>query len=229
MLDEWNNPIGPAVDPTPRPIPARIGHRGTVIDLEPLHPRHVPDLWRAMQGDDASWSYMGYGPFPTEAALRARIEAFCSAHDPLFWAIRAHRSGAVEGWLSLMDIQPAHAAIELGHLWFGPRLRRTRGATEAMFLAMRHAMDDLGYRRLVWKCNALNAPSRAAAERLGFVAEGVLRSMYVMKGRARDSAMFSVLAAEWPACRDAILAWLDAANTDPSGAPIRGLADIRRG
>ncbi|WP_431284101.1 GNAT family N-acetyltransferase [Humitalea sp. 24SJ18S-53] len=227
-FDSWGNPIGPEVDATPRPIPARVPHRGALIDLEPLHPRHTADLWRAVQGDDAAWSWMGYGPFATEAALRARIEAFAAAHDPLAWAIRSHRSGAIEGWLTLMDIQPYNAEIELGHIWLGPRLRRTRGATEAMFILMRHAMDDLGYRRLVWKCNALNAASQNAAKRLGFSPEGVLRANLVIKGRRRDTAMFSILAEEWPSRRDAILAWLDEANIDHSGAPRDGLAAIRQ-
>ena len=119
------------------------------------------------------------------------------------WAIRPHRPRRVEGWLTLMEIQPANAAIEIGHIWFSPRMQRSRAATEAMFLLMRHAMDDLGYRRLVWKCNALNAPSRAAAARLGFVFEGVLRAHLVVKGRRRDTALFSILEEEWPARRDA--------------------------
>jgi hypothetical protein len=137
------------------------------------------------------------------------------------WAVRPHRTGTADGWLTLMDIQPANAAIEIGNIYFSPRMQRTRAATEAMFLLMRHAMDDLGYRRLLWKCNALNAPSRAAAARLGFVPEGVLRANMVVKGRRRDTAMFSILEDEWPARRDAIAAWLDDANFGPDGAPRR--------
>ena len=106
-------------------------------------------------------------------------------------------------------------------------MQRTRAATEALFLLMKLAMDDLGYRRLVWKCNALNAPSRRAAERLGFTYEGLLRAQYVMKGRRRDSAYFSILADEWPRCRDALVAWLDDANVGPDGTTRRGLAEIR--
>jgi RimJ/RimL family protein N-acetyltransferase len=124
-----------------------------------------------------------------------------------------------------MDIQPGNAAIELGNIWFPPRLQRSRAATEAMFLLMRHAMDELGYRRLLWKCNALNAPSRRAAERLGFVHEGELRAHMVVKGRRRDSAYFSILAEEWPARREAIAAWLDDANFDAAG---RARTSLRR-
>lgn len=219
-------PLGPALDPTPRPLPARIPHRGAAASLEPLALRHAEDLWAAAQADAAgrSWAYMGYGPFADAAALARHVAAFATQHDPMAWAVRPHRSGRVEGWLTLMDIQPAHAAIEIGHIWFSPRLQRTRAATEAMFLLMRHAMDDLGYRRLVWKCNALNAPSVAAARRLGFVPEGTLRAQMVVKGRRRDTAFFSILEDEWPARRDAIAAWLDDANWDHAGAPRGSLS-----
>lgn len=220
-------PVGPLVDAAPRPLPARIPHRGRAVDLEPLHPRHAAELWQAAQGAEASWAYMGYGPFASEAAMRAHVVAMASVHDPLAWAIRPHRTGTADGWLTLMDIQPGNAAIEIGNIWFSPRLQRTRAATEAMFLLMRHAMDDLGYRRLVWKCNALNAPSRRAAARLGFTYEGTLRAHLVVKGRRRDTAMFSILAEEWRARRDAIEAWLADANFDAEGRarhPLRQAA-----
>ncbi len=219
-------PLGPLVDPTPRPLPARIPHRGRVVELEPLHVRHAPDLWRAAQsgGADASWAYLGYGPFPSEAAMRAHVGAFATQHDPMAWAVRPHASGTADGWLTLMEIQPSQAHIELGHIWFSPRMQRTRAATEAMFLLLRHAMDELGYRRLTWKCNALNAPSRRAAARLGFTYEGTLRNVAVVKGRRRDTAWFSILDEEWPARRGAIEAWLDDANWDSAGRPRAPLA-----
>jgi RimJ/RimL family protein N-acetyltransferase len=222
-------PLGPPVDATPRPLPARIPHRGASCDLEPLAVRHAEDLWVAAQSDpeNHSWAYLGYGPFADAEAMRRHVASFASQHDPMAWAVRPHRSGRVAGWLTLMEIHPAHAAIEIGHIWFSPLMQRTRAATEAMFLLMRHAMDDLGYRRLVWKCNALNAPSVAAAHRLGFVPEGVLRAVLVVKGRQRDTAFFSILAEEWPARRDAIAAWLDDANWDHAGRPRRSLAAFR--
>lgn len=222
-------PVGPRVDPTPRPLPARVAHRGLSVDLEPLHVRHVPELWRAVQSDrdGASWAYLGYGPFAEEAALRAFVGGFATTHDPMAWAVRPHATGTADGWLTLMEMHPAHAHIEIGNIWFSPRMQRTRAATEAMFLPMRHAMDDLGYRRLTWKCNALNMPSRRAAARLGFTYEGMLRNLLVVKGRRRDTAWFSILAEEWPAQRDAIAAWLDAANWDAAGRPKRSLAAFR--
>ena len=225
-------PLGPPVDPTPRPLPARTALRGQSVVLEPLHRRHAEELWQAAQQDPAaneSWDYMGYGPFPSGESMAAFVAGFASTHDPMAWAVRPVATGAVSGWLTLMDIQPAHAAIEIGHIWFAPRMQRTRAATEAMFLLLRLAADDLGYRRLVWKCNALNAPSRRAAERLGFTYEGRLRAHYVIKGRLRDTAFFSIVGDEWPPCRDALLAWLDPANFAPDGTARRGLAEIRAG
>jgi RimJ/RimL family protein N-acetyltransferase len=224
-------PIGPLVDATPRPLPARVPHRGACVDLEPLAVRHAEDLWLAAQSDahSHSWAYLGYGPFADAAAMRKHVAAFAAQHDPMAWAVRPHRAGRVQGWLTLMDIFAAHAAIEIGHIWFSPAMQRTRAATEAMFILMRHAMDDLGYRRLVWKCNALNAPSIAAAKRLGFVPEGVLRAVLVVKGRQRDTAFFSILAEEWPARRDAIAAWLDDANWDHDGAPRASLSAMTAG
>ncbi len=224
---EEPNPLGPLVDATPRGLPARTKLHGRTVELEPLHRRHVAELWQAMQGADDSWSYLGYGPFASEAALAGFVDDFATTHDPMVWAIRPVATGVASGWIALLDIQPRNAVIELGHIWFAPRLRRTRAATEAMFLLLRLAADDLGYRRLCWKCNALNAPSRRAAARLGFVYEGTLRAHVVAKGRRRDTAYFSILDDEWPRCRDALLAWLDPANFAADGTAIRGLAEIR--
>lgn len=224
-------PIGPEVDPTPRPLPARVPHRGHAVTLEPLGSRHAAELWQAAQSDatGASWAYLGYGPFADAEALRRHVAQFAAQHDPMAWAVRPHASGVASGWLTLMEIQPANAAIEIGHIWFAPRMQRSRAASEAMFLLMRHAMDELGYRRLVWKCNALNAPSRAAAARLGFVFEGVLRAHMVVKGRLRDTAFFSMLAEEWPARRDAMADWLDDGNWDYAGAPRTSLSAATAG
>lgn len=220
-------PIGPLVDATPRPLPARVPIRGRYVVLEPLHRRHAEELWQAAQGADESWTYLGCGPFPTSAAMAAYVADRAVQHDPMFWAVRPVSTGSASGWLSLMDIQPANAAIELGGIWFSPRMQRTRASTEAMFLLLRLAADDLGYRRLVWKCNALNAPSRRAAERLGFTFEAILRAHMIVKGRHRDSAFFSIVESEWPRCRDAILRWLDPSNFGPDGTALRSLAELR--
>jgi RimJ/RimL family protein N-acetyltransferase len=221
-------PVGPLVDATPRPLPARVPIRGQYVLLEPLHRRHVEELWQAAQGADDSWAYLPYGPFPTQAALMSFVSELAVQHDPMAWAVRPIATGEVSGWLTLMDMQPKNAAIELGGIWFSPRMQRTRASTEAMFLLLKLAADDLGYRRLVWKCNALNAPSRRAAERLGFTYEGTLRAHMVPKGRRRDSAYFSILDDEWPRCRDALIRWLDPANFSPDGTALHGLAELRR-
>ena len=222
-------PLGPEVDATPRPLPARVPHRGRSVDLEPLHVRHAPELWQATQSGgaaraEATWAYLGYGPFASEAALRAFVGDFAARHDPMAWAVRPHRTGTADGWLTLMDIQPANAAIEIGNIYFSPRMQRTRAATEAMFLLMRHAMDDLGYRRLLWKCNALNAPSRRAADRYGFRYEGTFLDHMIVKGRSRDTAWYAITEAEWPARRRAFERWLDPANFDADGGQRRPLA-----
>jgi len=201
--------------------------RGQYVSLEPLHRRHAQELWHATAGADASWAYMAAGPFQTQDAMTRQVMDLAATHDPMLWAIRPVSTGVVSGWLALLDIQPRNAAIEIGHIWFGPALQRTRAATEAVFLLLRMAADDLGYRRLVWKCNALNAPSKRAAERLGFIYEGRHRMHMIAKGRQRDTDWYSIVGDEWPICRDALLAWLAPSNFAPDGTALSGLADLR--
>ncbi len=222
-------PVGPPVDTTPRPVPARVPIRGQYVSLEPLHRRHVPELWRAAQGADASWTYMSYGPFASEEALARAVMDMAAEQDRIAWAARPVATGEVSGWLSLIDIQPKVGSVEIGNIWFAPRMQRTRAATEAIFLLLKLAADDLGYRRLVWKCNSLNEPSRRAADRLGFTYEGRHRMHMITKGRQRDTDWYSIVGAEWPPCRDALLAWLDPANFASDGTAVRGLAEIRAG
>ena len=226
-------PIGPPVDTAARPLPARSKIRGAYVELEPLHPRHAPDLWRAAETGtahgDASWAYLGYGPFASEAALTAFVADFAAVHDSYAWAVRPIATGQVSGWLTLMNVEPKNAAAELGNIWLAPVMQRTRAATEAMFLPLKLAADDLGYRRLVWKCNALNDPSRRAADRLGFVFEGVHRAHLVVKSRLRDTAWYSIVGDEWPKCRNAMLAWLAPDNFAADGTAKRGLKEIRDG
>ena len=220
-------PHAPEIDPWPRPLPARQNFAGTHVVLEPLHRRHGAELFESMRGAEQSFTYLAYGPFPDRAALDGFLAP--ASTDPLmaYWAIRPTATGRASGWLSLMNIEPANAAIELGSIWFSPRLQRTRAATEAMFLLLRHAAEDLGYRRLVWKCDNRNEASKAAALRLGFMPEGLLRAHLVVKGQRRDTAMFSILDDEWPARRDAIRAWLSPENFDTGGTAIRSLASFR--
>jgi RimJ/RimL family protein N-acetyltransferase len=143
------------------------------------------------------------------------------------WGVRPVATGVASGWLTLLDIQPKHASIEIGSIWFSPTLQRTTAATEAIYLLLRYAADELGYRRLVWKCNALNAPSKRSAERLGFSYEGRHRAHMVAKGRRRDTDWYSIIEEEWPRCRAAFEAWLDPANFSADGRALRGLAALR--
>ena len=225
-------PVGPEVDATPRPVPPRIVLEGRYVCLEPLGREHAIGLWHtiaaAPEAAAASFTYLQSGPFGTQAALEEKVVKLATQTDPIVWSVVPEAAPdeppIAQGWMSLMDIQPANAAIEIGNIWFAPALQRTRAATEALFLLLRFAADGLGYRRLVWKCNALNAPSRRAAERFGFRYEGTLRAHMVVKGRERDTAQYSLLAAEWPECRTAVEAWLRPENFDELGRQRRPLA-----
>jgi RimJ/RimL family protein N-acetyltransferase len=188
--------------------------QGRSVDLEPLSREHVPDLWQAAHGADQSFDYLRYGPFPSESALLEQVMEFASRHDQPFWAVRPKSTGRAQGWLSLCDIFPADGAIEIGSIWFAPAMQRTRAATESIFLLMSYAMDQLRYQRLVWRCLHANQPSRNAAARYGFVAEGHWRGSAYFKGRRWDQVWHSIVAAEWPARRDAIHAWLADENFD---------------
>jgi RimJ/RimL family protein N-acetyltransferase len=224
-------PIGfPVPNWTPRPRPPRTLLPGRYCRVEPLDPgRHAGDLFAANQDDAGGrmWTYLSVGPFLDEAAYRAWLDQVAGENDPLFHVIVDAESGQAVGLAAYLRIDPANGAIEVGHLQFSPRLQRTPAASEAMFLMMRRAFDELGYRRYEWKCDSLNAPSRAAAERYGFRFEGVFRQAVVYKGRNRDTAWFSIVDAEWPAVRAAFERWLDPANFDAVGRQRRRLSDLR--
>lgn len=222
MDDEHNDlgqPIGRALPGwSPPPRPPRETMTGRFCRVEPLAiERHAADLWSAYARDatGANWTYLPYGPFASEAAYRDWMDATCFRPDPLFHAI-VDDAGRAVGVASWLRIHPAEGSIEVGHLSFSPLLQRRPAATEAMYLMMRRAFE-LGYRRYEWKCDALNAPSRAAAERLGFRFEGIFRQATVYKGRNRDTAWFSILDGEWPARKAAFERWLDPANFDAQG------------
>lgn len=183
--------------------------------LRPLAVADAPALYDLQHGDSetATWEQMKVGPFADAAAFTAHVAELVADPHRAFFAI-LDSAGTALGWLCLMEAQPAHGVIELGYVLFTPPMRRTTLATEAFQLAIAHVFDDLGYRRLEWTCTAENLPSRKAAERLGFVFEGVHRDKLVLKARPRDIAMYAMLAADWPARRDALRRWLDPANFD---------------
>ncbi len=213
-----------------RPPERRTLH-GRRVRLEPLDPAaHAADLWDAAQGagaDPELWRYLPYGPFADPGALAAVLAGQAASSDPLFFAVVEQATGRAAGVVSFLRADPAHGTVEIGHIWFGGPLQRTPAATEATFLLARHAFDDLGNRRLEWKCDAGNARSRRAAERFGFTFEGVFRQHMVVKGRNRDTAWYALLDRDWPAARAAYEAWLDPANFDADGRQRTALAARR--
>ena len=215
-----DQPVGaPLGSWRPPPAPPRQPMEGRFCRLEPLQPdRHAEMLFTAFASDATGrlWTYLPYGPFPTAASYRQWMTEKCLGEDPLFFAICAKPDGSPQGVASYLRITPTGGSIEVGHLCFAPALQRTPAATEAMYLMMKQAFD-LGYRRCEWKCDALNAPSRAAAARLGFQYEGTFRQALVYKGRNRDSAWFSITDAEWPEVKAAFDRWLDPSNFDERG------------
>ena len=221
-------PIGPPVDSHPARRPERIPIEGRFVRLEPLDAaRHGSALWRAVEGADEVWDYLFDAPYADEAAFTASLAQKAASTDPLFFAIVDKASGAAVGYATFLRIEPTHRVIEVGNILFAPALQRRPGATEAMYLMAKRAFD-LGYRRYEWKCNALNAPSRRAAERLGYTFEGVFRQHMIVKGRNRDTAWFAMLDTEWPAIRAGFEAWLAPENFDADGRQKRPLAEVRR-
>ncbi|HPQ96299.1 MAG: GNAT family N-acetyltransferase [Thiothrix sp.] len=220
-------PIGfPVPDWQPCPLPPKTALQGRYVHLEPLDAtRHTQALYQAFSVDVSghNWTYLPYGPFTGLAAFQHWLESFQDRSDPLFHTLIDPASGEAVGLASYLRITPEAGVIEVGHIHFSPRLQRTRLATEAMYLLMRRAFDELGYRRYEWKCDALNTPSRAAAERLGFRFEGIFRQAALYKGRNRDTAWYSILDQEWPALRAAFETWLDPANFDTDGKQHRAL------
>jgi RimJ/RimL family protein N-acetyltransferase len=208
----------PTPVPTPPwPLPERKAFQGQSVRLEPLSAEHADELWLAAQGADASFAYLRYGPFASQSELLEQVMELAGRADQPFWAVRPRDSGVVQGWLSLCDIYPADGAIEIGSIWFSPALQRTRAATEANFLLMQYAMDELYYQRLVWRCSVLNQASMKAAARYGFAPEGIWRGAAFAKGQRQDLAWYSILAHEWPERRAAIEAWLADDNFDERG------------
>ncbi len=223
-------PIGePVSNWRPVSLPPRSIMEGRFCHLEPIDiDRHGCDLFEAFRadGDHRNWTYLPYGPFEKEVDFQAWMSRICLGDDPLFHAIMDAESDRAVGVASYLRIEPGVGVIETGHLHYSPHLQRRPAATEAMFLMMRRVFSELGYRRYEWKCDALNAPSRKAAERLGFRFEGVFRQATVYKGRNRDTAWYSILDKEWPLLAQAFSAWLDPVNFDGQGRQKASLAAL---
>lgn len=228
-INALGQPVGVAIDAwQPPPRPSGEPMIGRWCRIEPLDPHHhAKDLYtaHALDATGATWTYLPYGPFQALGAYREWIDSVAEASDPSFRAIIDVTTGKAVGVASYLRITPTSASIEVGHINYSPLLQRTLAATEAMYLMMRHAFE-LGYRRYEWKCDALNAGSRAAAQRLGLSFEGVFRQATVYKGRNRDTAWYAAIDQEWPALDAAFSRWLDPANFDELGEQRTRLSDL---
>jgi RimJ/RimL family protein N-acetyltransferase len=212
--------VGEPVDPSSAPRPRRVTFEGRTIRLVPLDAHdHLESLWAATGGpqNEHLWTYMFEWPFQNRASFEAYLQRKEESEDPLFYSIMEKTSGDAVGWAAYMRIKPLQRVIEIGNIMFSPRIQRTLGATEAMYIMARHAFEGMNYRRFEWKCDALNQPSRRAALRLGFKFEGVFRQHMVVKGRNRDTAWYSMLDSEWPERKRAFEQWLDPSNFDANG------------
>jgi RimJ/RimL family protein N-acetyltransferase len=199
--------------------PPRTPMLGRFCRLEPLDaPRHAAELFaaNAVDKDGRNWTYLPYGPFETLDDYTKWVVSATALDDPQFWTIVDLATEHAMGVASYLRIEPAAGSIEVGHINYSPLLQRRPAATEAMYLMMQRVFG-LGYRRYEWKCDALNAASRAAAQRLGFSYEGIFRQARVTKGLNRDTAWFAAIDSEWPTLDRAFRQWLDPANFDERG------------
>jgi len=240
LVSRMDTPLEP---PFPRPlsghaisvappvlIPARAPIIGRHLRLDPLDPaQHAAQLYAASHGSAEAlriFDFLPYGPFPDEAGFAAWLRGQSATFERVWHVFRPNATGTADGMATFMDMHPLDGVIEIGGIWFAPHLQRTRAATEALFLMLAYAMDELGYRRMQWRCNSLNGKSRSAARRLGFRFEGIFYNHMIVKGRNRDTAWYSILDDEWPEVRRIISAWLDDDNFDPSGRARQSLSEM---
>jgi RimJ/RimL family protein N-acetyltransferase len=218
VVPSWKSP----------PVPSPAVLEGRFCRLEALDPnKHATDLHAAyaLDKEGKNWTYMAYGPFESAEKYRVWMEQWIALGDTVGFAIIDARTNKAVGVSTYLRVDPKNGSIEVGHLSFSPLLQRKPAATEAMYLMMKHAFE-LGYRRYEWKCHALNAPSRAAAQRLGFSYEGIFRQATVVKGRNRDTAWFAIIDQEWPELNAAFSKWLAPANFDEQGRQRISLSEL---
>jgi RimJ/RimL family protein N-acetyltransferase len=237
MASVQGNPLGPIVEGGSALRPPRgtklIGRYVTVVTMTT---EHIDPFFPHVSGpDNASlWDYMMGGPFDSISEFRSMFESQIASQDMALYAIipsaepkTSEGADNVVGCASYIRFDTKNRTAEVGSVLFSPKLKRTPAATEAMYLMARHAFEDLGYRRYEWKCNALNAPSRRAADRLGFTFEGIFRQHLIVKGRNRDTAWFAIIDQEWPGIKTAFDRWLHPSNFDHDGTQRRTLESFR--
>ena len=222
-VNEFGQPVGEPVDWAPAHRPTPVTLVGRQCQVVPLSMAHVPELYAAFDaGPPGQWTYLPFEACHTEAELADLVARYLA--DPGFVSFAIlDAAGVARGIAAYLRIDPAVGTIEVGGILLGQGLRRTAAATESMWLLARHAVQELGFRRYEWKCDALNAPSRYAAERLGFQFEGVWRQATITKGRNRDTSWFAMTDREWPVVSAAIQAWLEEDNFDEAGRQLTAL------
>ena len=212
--------------------PEQRSLEGRFVIVEPLDIDHHGDELYLASHETAEakqiWTYLPDGPFNQRSEFKPWLGAMAANPERAVFAIRDRATARMGGMASYIDIRPSHGSIEVAYIWFAPFLQRTSQATEALFLMLRYAFDDLGYRRMQWRCNALNEKSRAAAVRLGFTYEGIFYQNMVVKGCNRDTAWYSILDGEWPRIRANFEVWLRPSNFDSQGCQKRSLRTLNR-
>jgi len=230
QFNQFGQPVGDElIDWQPRPHPERVELNGRYCTLTPLRPEHAAALFAAYQlaEDTRSWTWLLREPDANVEAFTEWVESVCALSDPIHFAVIDNQTQAPVGTLALMRIDPKNGVVEVGHVHFSPLLSRTPMSTEAQYLLMRYVFEVLGYRRVEWKCNSLNEPSRRAALRLGFQYEGRFRQALVTKGHNRDTDWFSIIDKEWETLDRAFQNWLAADNFSADGKQIKSLENWR--
>lgn len=232
IFNQFHQPIGMSLsDWRGAPFPEAQQITGRYCQLERINAaRHAKGLYEAYceASDFRDWTYLPVGPFETFDAFFVYLKKIEEQTDPMHFAVIDLASMKPVGTFALMRIDPFNGVIEVGHISYSPLMKRTRASTEVMSLVLKYVFEDLGYRRFEWKCDALNAPSREAAERFGFSFEGIFRQAIVTRGRNRDTAWYSIIDGEYPTLRPAYDMWLDEGNFDNQGRQIKRLAELMK-
>ncbi len=227
MRNNFGQPIGsPLNDWQKCQFPAKTDMLGQYCQITPLDvDKHAQSLYQAYASDKngENWTYLSYGPFTDIGSFKVWLQKTCTGMDPLFYVVKDKANDSVIGMASYMRIEPSIGVLEVGHIHFSLLLQKTPMSTEAMFLMMQRAFDELGYRRYEWKCDSLNEKSNNAAKRLGFKFEGIFRQATLYKGRNRDTAWYSITDSEWPKLKQAFETWLSKYNFDSKGQQIQKL------